>query len=281
MTNLQHYINSSFKTSKIFTKTYSTSFSMATGLLQGRHRDAIYAIYGFVRLADEIVDTFHGYDKKLLLTQFESELKQSIEMGISLNPILQSFQIVVNNYNIPYSLIDSFLTSMKSDLETKDYSNGKDAGRYIFGSAEVVGLMCLLVFCNGNQQQYQELKEPAQKLGSAFQKVNFLRDIKDDTELLGRNYFPNLTTNYLNEESKKQIIAEIEIEFNEAYKGIKKLPGSSRTAVLLAFMYYKNLLRKIARTHSKTILKRRVRISNARKMLLLVKAQTLCKFNLL
>lgn len=280
MTKLNHYKKTSFKTSRVVTQTYSTSFSLATSLLKREHRNAIYAIYGFVRLADEIVDTFHEYDKKYLLTEFEIDLKQSIEMGISLNPVLNSFQLVIKQYNIPYDYIHAFLTSMKSDLEKKEYKNQTEADQYIYGSADVVGLMCLRVFCDGNQKMFEKLKHPAMKLGSAFQKVNFLRDLKDDTEMLGRHYFPNININYFDEEAKKQIVLDIEKDFAEAYKGIKKLPAHSRTAVFLAYLYYRNLLKKIKKTQSSVIIKRRIRISNFKKIMLLLKAQTLCKFNL-
>jgi phytoene/squalene synthetase len=253
---------------------------MATSMLDKNHRDAIYAIYGFVRFADEIVDTFHDFRKKELLDKFESDLQDALKQGISLNPILQSFQIVVKKYNIPYEYIDAFLTSMKYDLDKKHYENKSEADAYIYGSADVVGLMCLRVFTDGDETRFNELKIPAMKLGSAFQKVNFLRDMKKDTEELGRIYFPNLVKDDFNEVGKQKIIAEIEADFHEAFRGIKQLPKSTKIAVLSAYYYYRELLLKIKNTPAEKIMNSRVRISNFKKINLLVKATVLCKLNM-
>ncbi len=273
------YDDTATKISKVVTTSYSTSFSMATGMLDKRHRDAIYAIYGFVRFADEIVDTFHEFNKKELLDKFESDLKDALTQGISLNPILHSFQIVVKEYGIPYQYIDAFLTSMKYDLNKKHYENKLEADTYIYGSADVVGLMCLRIFTDGNEAQFNELKKPAMKLGSAFQKVNFLRDLKNDTEELGRTYFPHIVNGGFNEECKLKIIEDIESDFREAFEGIKQLPKSTRVAVLSAYYYYIELLLKIKNTPAKEIMLSRVRISDFKKISLLLKAKVLCKLN--
>jgi phytoene/squalene synthetase len=273
------YDHTATKISKIVTTSYSTSFSMATGMLDKKHRDAIYAIYGFVRFADEIVDTFHEFNKKELLNKFESDLEDALTQGISLNPILHSFQIVVKEYGIPYQYIDAFLTSMKYDLDKKNYENKLEADTYIYGSADVVGLMCLRVFTDGDEVYFNKLKKPAMKLGSAFQKVNFLRDLKNDTEDLGRIYFPNLVNGEFNEASKQIIIKDIEADFREAFEGIKQLPKSTRVAVLSAYYYYLELLLKIKNIPAKEIMISRVRISDSRKISLLIKAKVLCKLN--
>jgi phytoene/squalene synthetase len=269
------------KISKVVTTSYSTSFSMATGMLAKKHRDAIYAIYGFVRFADEIVDTFHEYNKKQLLETFEADLKDALAQGISLNPILHSFQNVVREYGIPYQYIDAFLTSMKYDLDKKNYENQLETDTYIYGSADVVGLMCLRVFTDGDEVYFNKLKKPAMKLGSAFQKVNFLRDLKNDTEDLGRIYFPNLVNGEFNEASKQIIIKDIEADFKEAFEGIKQLPKSTRIAVLSAYYYYLELLLKIKNIPAKQIMVSRVRISDSKKIRLLLKAKFLCKLNMI
>lgn len=275
------YDQTSFKTSKIVTENYSTSFSYATRLLEKNRREAIYAIYGFVRFADEIVDTFHEWDKENLLDKFEEDLNQALKQGISLNPVLHSFQLVVRQYKIPGEYINAFLASMRSDLSKKEYKTKLEANTYIYGSADVVGLMCLRVFCDGNEELFQNLKHPAMKLGSAFQKVNFLRDIKNDVEHLGRTYFPRINGFGFNETTKKQIIEEIEQDFHEAYQGIKKLPNDSKLAVLLAYYYFRNLLRKLENTPANEILNRRIRISNARKIFIILKAKGICTLNLI
>lgn len=281
MAKMKLYRKTAFKTSKVVTQNYSTSFSFATSLLNKKHSDAIYAIYGFVRFADEIVDTFHKHDKKKLLDQFEKDLYQSIEMGISLNPVLHSFQHVVKKYNIPSDYIKAFLTSMKYDLEKKVYKTKLESDNYIYGSADVVGLMCLRVFCDGDEKQFNELKIPAMKLGSAFQKVNFLRDLKDDTIKLGRTYFHNVDIKNFDDKTKNQIILDIKNDFAEAYQGIKKLPDDSKVAVLLAYYYYKNLLFKLEKTKARSIMQKRIRISNFKKIMLLLKAKTICNLNML
>ncbi len=276
---MQLYNHTAIKISKVVTNSYSTSFSMATSMLDKEHRDAIYAIYGFVRFADEIVDTFHEFQKKELLEKFELDLQLAIKQGISLNPILHSFQLTVKKYNIPYQYIEAFLTSMKYDLEKKHYENKLDADAYIYGSADVVGLMCLRVFTDNDETRFNKLKMPAMKLGSAFQKVNFLRDLKDDTEELGRIYFPTLVKENYNEINKQIIIADIESDFNEAYLGIKQLPKSSRIAVLSAYYYYSELLLKIKNSRAEKIMDTRVSVSNFKKASLLVKATVLCNLN--
>lgn len=278
---MQLYDRTALKISKVVTKCYSTSFSMATETLEKKHRDAIYAIYGFVRFADEIVDTFHEFNKKELLDKFESDLKNAIEQGISLNPILHSFQIVVKEYGIPIQYIDAFLTSMKHDLNKKIYESKLEADTYIYGSADVVGLMCLRVFTDGDEVRFNELKKPAMKLGSAFQKVNFLRDLKADTEELGRTYFPNLVKGEFNEGTKSKIIEEIETDFREALQGIKQLPKSTRVAVLSAYYYYLELLSKLKNITTNEIMVSRIRISDFRKISLLIKAKVLCKLNMI
>jgi phytoene synthase len=257
--------------SKITTQKYSTSFSLGILALKPSIRSAIYAIYGYVRLADEIVDSFHGYDKEKLLKRLKTETYNALEEGISLNPILQSFQDTVNKYQIDIELIEQFLHSMEMDLQQIDY-NSDLYKEYIFGSAEVVGLMCLQVFTDGNKQKYEELKPYAMKLGSAFQKVNFLRDLKDDYQTLGRTYFPNIEMNIFDNNVKIQIEQEIEQEFAEALVGIKKLPASSKFGVYLAYKYYLLLFKKIKRKSSNEILNNRVRVPNPEKAFVAVKS---------
>lgn len=254
----------SYSISKITTQKYSTSFSLGILALQRPIRSAIYSIYGYVRLADEIVDSFHGYDKEALLARLKTETDQALRERISLNPILQSFQETVYRYQIDRSLIDQFLHSMEMDLQKVEY-NSALYKEYIFGSAEVVGLMCLQVFTDGNKEKYNELKPYAQKLGSAFQKVNFLRDLKDDYQLLGRTYFPNIDMAVFDNSVKYEIEREIEEEFREALIGIKKLPNSALFGVFLAYKYYLSLFNKIKRKSSQEILKERIRIPNSEK----------------
>lgn len=275
------YQKLSFRISETVTRSYSTSFSMAIRFLKRESRNAIYSIYGFVRFADEIVDTFHNHDKKLLLDKFEADYLDSLKMGISLNPVLQSFQYVVRKYNIPLELIDQFLKSMKYDLHKTNYSSRSEMKEYIFGSADVVGLMCLKVFVDGDEKLFHCLKEPAMKLGSAFQKVNFLRDLKTDTINLNRKYFPEMADKDLNEEMKSNIIKDIRNDFNDSYEGIKKLPPDSRLPVLIAFYYYHDLLKKISATPASVLLSKRIRISNPRKLVLLSRAWIIWKLNLL
>lgn len=275
------YDRTSFKCSKVITKSYSTSFSLAVNLLAPSIREAIHSIYGFVRVADEIVDSFHRYDKEALLDQFEIDYYAAYESGISLNPILNSFQRTVKQYNIDEDLVAAFLKSMRWDLEKKDYNTVEDYEEYIYGSADVVGLMCLKVFVGGDQEKYDELKESAMRLGSAFQKVNFLRDLKADIEVLNRSYFPGINLRALDKESKQKIVAEIEDDFRAAYEGIKKLPLEARLGVYTAYIYYKQLLNKLRRTPSEKIMDTRIRISNPLKISLLAKSFLIYKFNLM
>ncbi len=262
----------SYEASKIVTTNYSTSFSLAVKMLSPKIQDDIHAIYGFVRFADEIVDTFHEYDKETLILEFEKDLKLAIERGISLNPILNSFQDVLKKYQIDYALVDAFMKSMKFDLNKNIYSTTEDYQEYIYGSADVVGLMCLKVFVNGDQEMYDELKGPAMKLGSAFQKVNFLRDLKADSEELNRVYFPHLEGMGLSEENKAEIIIEIQQDFNEAFEGIKKLPESAKFGVYTAYKYYSKLLKKLINSDVEDIKSNRIRVSNPMKFALLTKS---------
>lgn len=271
----------SYAISQLVTNKYSTSFSMAVKLLAPKIRSHIYNIYGFVRFADEIVDSFHGFNKKYLLDKFETDYYQSMEDGISLNPVLNAFQQTVKTCNIDDHLVQSFLQSMKRDLSQSEYDTYEDYKEYIYGSADVVGLMCLKVFVEGSEQKYQELKPYAEKLGSAFQKVNFLRDIKTDFEELNRNYFPNLTTSELNYESKNEIIADIENDFEQALIGIKKLPLEAKFGVYTAYVYYKTLLKKLKKTPYQEIMNTRIRVSDSVKIGLLARSFTTIKLNLL
>lgn len=273
------YNEISFETSKLITKKYSTSFSIAVGRLPYQMRQSIYSIYGFVRLADEIVDTFHTVNQQLVLEDFEKEYYKTLENGISMNPVLQSFGITVTKYQFPPELVDSFLKSMKADLSKQVYDNNSDLDNYIHGSANVVGLMCLLVFLEGDKQRYAELKHSAMKLGSAFQKVNFLRDLKADTQELNRLYFPEVHMTNFTEEVKTEIIKDIEHDFDLAEIGIKKLPGRSKLAVYIAFIYYKKLLQKLKQTPADMIVKTRIRVADTTKATLLGKAYMKYKLN--
>lgn len=272
----------SYSCSKLVTKRYSTSFSLAVNMLAPSIRADIYNIYGFVRFADEIVDTFHDYKKKELLEQFESDYYDAKKNGISLNPILNSFQHTVKKYNINDHLVDAFLDSMKADLNQIDYITKEEYDKYIYGSADVVGLMCLKVFVNGDQAKYDELKGPAMRLGSAFQKVNFLRDLKNDFELLNRSYFPNLDLGQLNQQSKEIIVEEIEEDFDVAFReGILKLPVEAKFGVYMAYRYYRKLLKKLKKVPSQDIMETRVRISNPMKINLLARSYVKYKLNLI
>jgi len=259
----------SFEVSKSTAQKYSTSFSLAILALKPSIRLGIYAVYGFVRLADEIVDSFHDYDKEKLLNRFKRETENALNEGISLNPILQSFQQTVHEYQIDRKLIDQFLHSMEMDLQKIDY-NSDLYDKYIYGSAEVVGLMCLQVFTEGNKEKYEALKPYAMKLGSAFQKVNFLRDLKDDYQVLGRTYFPGIDMCVFDNCMKGRIEKEIESEFNEALHGIKMLPHSSKFGVYLAYKYYLSLFKKIKNTSAERIVKERIRIPNSKKFSLML-----------
>lgn len=254
-----------FEVSKKTTEKYSTSFSLGILALSPAIRKGIYAIYGYVRLADEIVDSFHGYDKEKLLSRLATETEDALKEGIALNPILQSFQETVHQYGIDQSLIDQFLHSMAMDLHQIDYSSDLYK-EYVYGSAEVVGLMCLQVFTEGNKAKFEELKPYAMKLGSAFQKINFLRDLKDDYQLLGRSYFPNVDMQLFDNHVKYCIENEIDGEFKEALIGIKKLSKSSKYGVYLAYKYYLSLFAKIRNKSSREILESRTRIPNFQKL---------------
>ena len=267
--------------SKLVIKRYSTSFYFSSSLLSKTIRQDIFNIYGFVRLADEIVDTFHEYPKQELLENFEKELWRSVDNKISLNPILNSFQHTVNKYSIPKDLINSFLDSMKMDLEKKEYNSVEEYRKYIYGSADVVGLMCLKVFVKGSESSFAELSPFAISLGSAFQKVNFLRDLKDDSNVLNRVYFPNVDMNNFNEKSKKEIILEIEKDFENAVKGIVKLPKNSKFAVYIAYRYYNKLLKKLKRTSSENIVKKRIRIHNLQKFIVIARSYVKYQLNLI
>jgi phytoene/squalene synthetase len=267
--------------SKLVIKRYSTSFYFSSSLLSKTIRQDIFNIYGFVRLADEIVDTFHEYPKQELLEDFEKELWRSVENKISLNPILNSFQHTVNKYSIPKDLINSFLDSMKMDLEKKEYNSVEEYKKYIYGSADVVGLMCLKVFVKGSESSFSELSPFAISLGSAFQKVNFLRDLKDDSNVLNRVYFPNVDMNNFNEKTKKEIILEIEKDFANAVKGIVKLPKNSKFAVYIAYRYYNKLLKKLKRTSSENIVKKRIRIHNLQKFIVIARSYVKYQLNLI
>ncbi|GAB1309587.1 phytoene/squalene synthase family protein [Urechidicola sp. KH5] len=269
------------KCTRVVTKSYSTSFSLAVRMLAPSIRQDIYNIYAFVRFADEIVDSFHEYDKSSLLDDFERDYYKAHRDGISLNPILNSFQETVKRYEIDDALVQSFLKSMKLDLEKSEYKSIEDYKEYIYGSADVVGLMCLKVFVNGNQEKYDTLKAPAMRLGSAFQKVNFLRDLKDDFEILNRSYFPDVNFESLDKASKLKIIAEIEEDFAEAYKGIKQLPIEAKFGVYTAFRYYSKLLKKLKKIPSEKIISSRVRVPNYAKMHVLARSFVVYKLNLL
>jgi phytoene synthase len=270
----------SFKTSRLTTELYSTSFSLGTKFLADDIRDAIYGIYGFVRFADEIVDTFHDYDKPYLLEKFRNDTYEAIEQKISLNPILNSFQHVVHKYNIERQLIDTFLESMAMDLKKFEY-NQKGYEQYILGSAEVVGLMCLRVFVYGDDEKYKELEYSAMKLGAAFQKINFLRDLKADFKGMGRSYFPGVDLSNFGDSEKKKIEKEIMMDFAEGYAGILRLPKSSRFGVYLAYLYFFQLLKKIQRTDAQKILTKRIRIADPRKYVLFVESYLKHSLNLI
>ena len=250
--------------SQLTTKRYSTSFSLGISFLDSDLHKPIYSIYGFVRFADEIVDSFHGFDKEALLADFKVQTYKAIAEGISLNPILNSFQWAVNKYSIPMELIDTFLNSMEMDLNKQFYSK-EQYELYILGSAEVVGLMCLKVFVEGNDAEYERLKPSAMKLGSAFQKINFLRDLKADYQELGRTYFPGIDLNEFNAIVKEEIEADIELDFKLGYEGIKQLPKHARFGVYMAYIYYYKLFKKIKSTSAHVILTERIRIPNNKK----------------
>ena len=280
MNTVALYDNVCLKASRHTTYSYSTSFSLGIRSLDKRFHAPIHAIYGFVRFADEIVDTFHGFDKNELLIRFREDTHRAIAEGISLNPILHSFQRVVNNYHLEPELYDTFLDSMAMDL-TDTVHDQKSYESYILGSAEVVGLMCLRVFCEGDEARYRKLKPAAMKLGSAFQKVNFLRDLKDDHQNLGRTYFPGIDVSRMNTTTKARIEQDIQLDFDEALTGIRQLPRGARFGVYIAYVYYVNLFRKIKALPCDRIMKERVRVRNRRKIALLTTSYLRHSFGML
>lgn len=271
----------SYDCSKLVTKTYSTSFSLATKMLSQSIRNDIYNIYGFVRFADEIVDSFHDYDKETLFNNFTNDLELALTNRISLNPILNAFQHTFHKYNIDKHLVDSFMESMRLDLHKTKYLTEEEFKTYIYGSADVVGLMCLKVFVNGDNEKYDELKDMAMALGSAFQKVNFLRDLKADFDGLNRSYFPKIDLNNLDEASKKDIINDIEQDFEKGLNGIKKLPIEAKFGVFMAYRYYRQLLKKLKKTPALQIKGKRIRVSNPKKIELLMRSYVKYQLNLL
>ena len=262
----------SLECSKKTTKVYSTSFSLAIKLLSKEYQNAIYSIYGFVRLADEIVDSFHDYDKRKLLNEFRYSTIDALEKNISLNPIINSFQNAIKKYNIEWTLVDSFLESMEYDLSNQDCDE-KAYKKYIQGSAEAVGLMCLQIFTHNKKGNYQQLKKHAESLGSAFQKINFLRDMNEDYSSLNRVYFPNLDIKKFNNDDKKIIEEDIAKDFEDGLIGIRMLDKNAQKGVYLAYKYYMSLFHKIQKIDAHNILEKRVRISNLKKMLLLISSQ--------
>ncbi len=275
------YSDLSYNISALITKTYSTSFSSAVNLLEPDKKKHIYAIYGFVRFADEIVDTFHDSDKTALIERFEQDYYYALSENVSLNPVLNSFAQTINKFSIPDHLVQSFMNSMKMDLHKSDYLCEEEIKNYIYGSADVVGLMCLFVFLDGNVEEYEKLKEPAMKLGAAFQKVNFLRDLKNDIQELNRSYFPKINRNNFDENTKNEIIKDIENDFKISLQGIKQLPGRSKLAVLVAYYYYLSLLNKLRKTPSDKILSVRIRVNNFWKAFLFLKAYLSFKLKLI
>lgn len=270
----------SHKTSRMVTRSYSTSFTLGILGLDKKFHDPIYGVYGFVRFADEIVDSFHDYPKAELLRKFRQDTYEALEQKISLNPILNHFQEVVHEFQIPVDLIDTFLDSMEMDLGDIEYDQ-KTYEKYILGSAEVVGLMCLKVFVEGNEDYYEQLKPQAMALGSAFQKINFLRDLNADFEGLGRTYFPGVDLNNFTNQTKLEIEADIEIDFRQGFEGIKALPKGARFGVYIAYVYYYALLQKIKNTSSQVLFKERIRIPNQKKYGLFVSSYLRHSFNLL
>jgi phytoene synthase len=271
----------SYHCSKIVTKSYSTSFSLATKMLAKSIRADIYNIYGFVRFADEIVDSFHDYDKKILFNNFSRDMEEALDNRISLNPILNSFQYTYHKYQIDKHLVDSFMESMRLDLHKSNYLTEEEFKKYIYGSADVVGLMCLKVFVKGDSAKYNELKDSAMSLGSAFQKVNFLRDLKADHEGLDRSYFPNADLNNLDEMAKLDIIQDIEQDFAKGLQGIKMLPIEAKFGVFMAYRYYNQLLKKLKKTPALQIKQARIRVSNHKKIELLMRSYVKYQLNLM
>lgn len=277
---MQLFNTTGFKCSKLITQAYSTSFTLGIKTLSKELHDPIYGIYAYVRYADEIVDTFHDYDKGKLLERFKADTYQAIEEKISLNPVLHSFQLVINKYQIPHELIDSFLHSMEMDLHHSKYSDNLYE-EYIYGSAEVVGLMCLKVFCKGDEKQYESLVPAAKALGSAFQKVNFLRDMKSDYLERGRVYFPGMNFTTFDEVAKRQVEQNIQADFDAAYEGILRLPDEARMGVYLAYVYYLALFDKIKKSAADVVKQERIRVSDRRKIGLLVGTYVRSSLNIL
>ena len=275
MTNIDFFKQTCYRISELITKKYSTSFSLAVSLLEKEERKAIYAIYGFVRLADEIVDSFDGFDKEFLLEKLKSDLDYALLNGISTNPVILAFVDTVKKYRIEKKFIDAFIRSMEYDLYKTNYKTQHELEQYIYGSAEVVGLMCLKVFCKEDENLFSELVPYAKSLGSAFQKVNFLRDINADMNKLGRIYFPEFHSSPFDEKNKQTIIYSIEKDFEHAKKGIKKLPGKAKLAVSLAYHYYRSLLNKIKKVPVSEILSRRIRVPNLQKIAIFLKVYVL------
>lgn len=280
MNSVELYHKVAQQTSAMVTKEYSTSFSLGIRFLQKKYRNPIYAIYGFVRLGDEIVDTFHEYDKKVLLNLFKRDVNQALKDKISLNPILHNFQQIVHDYKIDKELINTFISSMEMDLHRTTYTQD-GYKNYIFGSAEAVGLMCLKIFCDGDSVHYEKLKAEARRLGSAYQKVNFLRDLNHDYQELGRSYFPGIDIQSFNQQVKHDLIKDIKADFNKSYEGIKKLPKQVKLGVYLSFIYYSGLLKKIDRTKATKLLEQRIRLSNFYKYMLFIYAGFKYKLNLI
>lgn len=274
------YDDTCFESSKLITNKYSTSFSKGINAFDERFRYPIYAIYGFVRYADEIVDTFHGHDQHQLINDFKADAFKAIEQKISLNPVLQSFQLVVNKYHIDLRLIEDFLRSMEMDLDKKSFEKD-EYDSYIYGSAEVIGLMCLRVFCEGDEDLYNRLMPPAQKLGSALQKINFLRDVKADLHERGRIYFPGVDFDHFTDIEKAHIETDIKKDLAEGFRGIKDLPEGARLGVYIAYMYYGELLKKIIKTPARIILQQRIRITDTNKTMLYLKAISKHKLGLI
>jgi len=268
---IELYDETCLECSKLITQKYSTSFSLGIRAFDQRFHYPIYAIYGFVRYADEIVDTFHEHDKARLIAEFRKETQVAIAQKISLNPVLHAFQLVVNQYNIDYDLIDAFLKSMEMDLDKVEYDQ-RGYEEYIYGSAEVIGLMCLKVFCDGNSAVYEPLVAYARKLGSAFQKINFLRDIRSDFEERGRVYFPGVDFNTFSEQDKKAIEEDIQADFEEGLKGIRLLPNGCRKGVYIAYVYYFELFKKIKKSSAREVTQKRIRVSDPQKMWLMAQA---------
>ena len=281
MNSFQLYQNSCLECSELITKRYSTSFSLGIRVFDKEFRNPIYSIYGFVRFADEIVDTFHQYDKKELLDDFRKETFKAIVQKISLNPILQAFQQVVNEYEIDHQLITDFLDSMEMDLHKSTYESEAIYNKYIYGSAEVVGLMCLQVFTKGDNAFYSQLAPYAKSLGAAFQKINFLRDMNSDLEERGRVYFPGIDLTKFDEFTKQEILKDIQLDFDNALEGIRLLPKGARRGVYLAYVYYLNLYKNIRKASVEKIMEERIRVSDKRKAYLLMNTVVRNSMNLL